>query len=169
MLAPNPDGSWTEKVLHRFTGTDGGNPESKGGLIFDSTGALYGTTLGAGSYGYGAVFKLTPGPGDKWTRRVLHHFTGGKDGAYPWAGLVFDAVGNLYGATLQGGVYGYGVVFQLTPGGDRRWKEHVLHPFANHPGAYPAPSLIFDGIGNLYGITHGDGASTFGSVFQITP
>jgi len=168
-LTPNSDGSWTEKVLHRFTGADGGNPESKVHLIFDDAGSLYGTTLNGGLYGCGVVFKLTPSSSDKWTRRVLHHFTGGKDGGNPYAGLIFDAGGNLYGVTIAGGTHGYGVAFEMTPGAGGRWGEHVLHAFADNPGAYPGPSVIFDTAGNLYGITGGDLYETFGSVFEITP
>jgi uncharacterized repeat protein (TIGR03803 family) len=106
--------------------------------------------------------------GDKWTRRVLHHFTGGWDGGQPYAGLVFDATGNLYGTTEQGGV-GFGVVFKLTPGSDGKWRERVLHAFQNHPGAVARASLIFDAAGNFYGTTVGDSTTTFGSVFEITP
>jgi hypothetical protein len=54
---PNPDGSWTETVLHQFNATDGYGPDS--GLVFDKAGNLYGTTLSGGAYGYyGVVFEL---------------------------------------------------------------------------------------------------------------
>jgi uncharacterized repeat protein (TIGR03803 family) len=107
-LAPPAKGatSWTETVLHSFTGKDGANPVA--GLVFDSEGNLYGTTsaggLGSCTGGCGTVFRLAP-PADgatAWTETVLHSFYG-KDGADPVAGVVFDANGNLYGTTEQGG------------------------------------------------------------------
>jgi len=138
-------------------------------MIFDSLGSLYGTALWGGSHGAGVAFRLTPGSDDKWSMRVLHHFRGGQDGAYPYAGLAFDAMGNLYGATESGGAYGYGVVFKLTPTSGGKWTEHLLHVFADKPGAYLRGQPIFDASGNLYGTSAGDGHKTFGSVFEITP
>ena len=73
----------------------------------------------ATSVGCGVVFKLS---GHKET--VLYRFTGGADGAFPWAGLVADASGNLYGTTNAGGEYGGGVVFKLAGK-----KETVMHSF----------------------------------------
>ena len=97
-LTPTAGGGWTEKVLHSFNRRHGrGGPF--GTLIFDAAGNLYGTTLYGGTYGYGTVFELTPGAGGGWTETVLHNFGYGKDGAVPYAGLIFDAAGNLYGTT----------------------------------------------------------------------
>lgn len=61
------------------------------------------------------MFKLAPNPDGTWTESVLHSFTGGDDGANPYAGVILDAAGNLYGTSLRGGCAGYGVVFKLTP------------------------------------------------------
>ena len=93
----------TEKVLHNFQSNfrDGFNPDA--GLIFDGSGNLYGTTFYGGTYGAGTVFELTPAKGGGWTEKVLHNFGKGMDGFYPYAGLVFDAAGNLYGTTQSGG------------------------------------------------------------------
>jgi uncharacterized repeat protein (TIGR03803 family) len=170
-LTLQSNGSWTESVLHSFTGgSDGGVPN--GGLVFGANGNLYGTTYIGGflgkrfcPMGCGAVFELTPN-GGTWTETVLHQFRG-KDGNFPLAGLAFDAAGNLYGTTLFGGK-DYGTVFKLTPNSSG-WTETVLHDFENHPGAYPRASVVFDAAGNLYGTTYGDGSKTFGSVFEITP
>ena len=97
-LTPAAGGGWTEKVLHSFSnGTDGGYPVA--GLIFDAAGNLYGTTYRGGTYGCGTVFELTPAAGGSWTEKVLYSFGNGTDGAYPDAGLIFDAAGNLYGTT----------------------------------------------------------------------
>jgi uncharacterized repeat protein (TIGR03803 family) len=127
-LTPNLDGTWTESTLYAFTGgKDGGHPVT--GLIFNATGDLYGTTYwGANrncNQGCGVVFKLTPNENGIWTESVLHTFTGGKDGAYPSGWLLFDAVGNLYGATDIGGLYGDGVVFKVAPTSTGGWKTTV--------------------------------------------
>lgn len=82
-------------------------------LVMDQAGALYGTTYSDGAFGYGSVFKLTPGVGG-WTYTSLHDFTNGEDGANPLGGVIFDANGNIYGATTLGG-RGNGVVFRITP------------------------------------------------------
>ena len=117
---------------------DGGQPEA--GLIFDAAGNLYGTTYlggGSGSCGgvdCGSVFKLASNPDGSWTETTLHSFTGGTDGGRPFAGLVFDAAGNLYGTTQTGGDSGFcggdgcGVVFKLAPTSSG-WSETVLHSF----------------------------------------
>ena len=166
-LTPNPDGSWAEIVLYDFSNlADGGNPEA--GLIFDQAGNLYGTTVHGGGSSSGAVFELTPNPDGSWTETVLHHFNG-KNGAYPYGSLVFDAAGNLYGTTSAGGAYGYGVIFRLKPNASGGWNATTLYSFVGHPGAYPHDGLILDAAGNLYGTTTGDGTTTFGSVFEITP
>jgi uncharacterized repeat protein (TIGR03803 family) len=113
-----PGGTWTERVLHSFSGSDGAHPVA--GLISDSTGALYGTTFSGGNascnsgLGCGVVFKLTPPatPGGTWTERTLYSFSG-SDGANPMAGLISDSAGVLYGTTSEGGVHDAGTVFKL--------------------------------------------------------
>jgi uncharacterized repeat protein (TIGR03803 family) len=104
------DTTGSETVLHSFSGADGDSPVA--GLVRDAAGNLYGTTAGGGASGLGTVFKLdTSGKG-----RLLHSFTGGAtDGAFPAAGLVPDAAGNLYGTTTQDGAFGQGTVFKLRP------------------------------------------------------
>ena len=171
-LKPNPDGTWTESVLHSFTGPDGAAPLA--GLIFDAAGNLYGTTANGGADNNGVVFKLTPGPDGTWTESVLYSFTGGADGANPWlAGLVFDAAGNLYGMTEGGGGSGRGVVLKLTPNPDGTWTESVLHSFTGPDGSFPFAGLILDAAGNLYGTTDdgGSGGCTDGCgvVFKLAP
>jgi uncharacterized repeat protein (TIGR03803 family) len=169
-LTPNSDGSWTESVLHNFCSrtncADGDTPSA--GLIFDTVGNLYGTTL-YGANGYGVVFKLTPNSDGRWTESVLYGFTGGVDGDSPYGGLMFDAAGNLYGATVDGGAYGYGVVFKLTPNSDGRWTESVLYSFTGGAdGSNPLAGVIFDTAGSLYGTTQ-MGGKGYGTVFKLTP
>jgi len=167
-LTPNGDGTWTEHALHQFRGgKDGAEPQ--GGLIFDSAGNLYGTTRNYFSGGYGIVFKLVPNSDGTYTKHTLHQFTGGRGGGVPFAGVVFDAAGNLYGTTIQGGTHNSGVVFKLAPDSNGAWSETVVHAFNGINGAYPYSGIVFDVAGNLYGTTQGDGTKTFGSVFEITP
>jgi uncharacterized repeat protein (TIGR03803 family) len=175
-LTPSADGGWAETVLYKFCSltdcTDGSYPSAT--LIFDAAGNLYGTTAFGGAYGWGTVFELTPKHGGGWTEKVLHSFTG-PDGAYPGGGLIFDAAGNLYGTTSNGGIYACGLsecgtVFELTPTASGGWTEQVLHNFSNSPdGAGPGGALIFDAAGNLYGPTGGGGTYGVGTVFELTP
>jgi uncharacterized repeat protein (TIGR03803 family) len=113
------------------------------------------------------------------TFKVLYAFTGGADGGSPYAGLVLDASGNLYGTTLGGGDAGCadgtcGVVFQLTPGSGS-WSETTLHTFTGgSDGGNPEDSLIFDAAGNLYGTADVGGVSCgkaygCGVAFELTP
>ncbi len=174
-LTPSGSGTWTEQVLHAFTGEeDGESPACP--LVFDSAGNLYGTTYAGGKYGKGNVFELTPNAQGAWTLLVLHQFTGGNDGSTPEGGVIFDAAGNLYGTTNQGGPYGDGVLFKLTHEPTGGWHETVVHAFQDNPGAYPGggpnlagANLVFDGSGNLYGTTSGDGVKNFGTVFEYIP
>ena len=167
-LIPQQGGGWTEKLLHSFgQGTDGANPV--GALILDANGNLYGTTSAGGGHAAGMVFELTPQSGGTWTETALHHFRNGSDGAFPRAGLIFDAAGNLYGTTYAGGGHAAGTVFQMTPnqGG---WTESVIHNFGSGTdGALPLANLIFDGMGNLYGTTQEGGLHNFGTVFEVKP
>jgi uncharacterized repeat protein (TIGR03803 family) len=165
-LAPNQDGSWTESVLHSFNGSDGANPRA--GLIFDAAGSLYGTTSFGGASNAGTVFKLAPNQDGSWTESVLHSFHG-SDGANPYAGLIFDAAGNLYGTTQAGGASLYGTVFKLAPNQDGSRTESVLHKFNGSDGANPYAGLIFDAAGNLYGTTYQGTAHGRGTVFKLAP
>jgi hypothetical protein len=129
------------------------------GLILDSAGNLYGTSVYGGSsgnctLGCGAVFEVSPPTtsGGAWTETVLYSFTKGADGGFPAAGLVFDSKGNLYGTTPEGGAGKYGTVFKLSRGVGGIWKETVLHSFFGGTGGFaPQSGLIFDANGNLYG------------------
>jgi hypothetical protein len=117
-LTRQKDGSWAESVLYRFSGRDGRYPLS--GLIFDAAGNLYGTTnLGGdrslcGGTGCGVVFKLVPNSNGTWTETVLHRFLD-RPGAGPYAGLILDASGNLYGTTVGDVPTTHGSVFEITP------------------------------------------------------
>lgn len=158
-----PEGQ--ESVLHKFTAADGEGGHPYGHLVADAMGNLYGTTASGGTgSGYGTVFKLTP----EGEETVLYSFKGGSDGAYPYAGLLADAIGNLYGTTSGGDANDYGTVFKLSPEGE----ETVLYSFTGgSDGAYPSfgAELIADAEGNLYGTTSHGGSSGYGTVFKLSP
>jgi uncharacterized repeat protein (TIGR03803 family) len=104
--------------------------------------------------------------------KVLYTFcsaVGCSDGNAPLAGIVFDPAGHLYGTTELGGRYDAGTVFELTRGTDGKWIENVLHSFNVSDGNWPLAGLIWDGSGNLYSTTYAGGASTWGTVFELTP
>jgi uncharacterized repeat protein (TIGR03803 family) len=174
-LTPTQGGVWTEKILHSFAsaGKDGYLPYSA--LVADAKGNLYGTTTFGGVHGFGTVFELIPTTGGIWTESILHSFNyGNTDGYEPYAGLIFDAAGDLYGTTSGGGAYGGGTVFALIPinaGGE--WDEKVLYSFSynsNHTdGQSPNAGLVFDASGNLYGTTTWGGAYNHGTVFEMKP
>ena len=156
--------SGTETVLHSFCTSlyacpDGANPES--GVILDTAGNLYGTTSLGGPYGAGTVYQVTP----SGTETLLYSFTGGADGARPYAGVVLDKAGNLYGTTTGGGANGAGTVFQLTSSGGLT----VLHTFAGPDGNDPNGGVILDSKGNLYGTTVAGGAHGYGTVYKLSP
>jgi uncharacterized repeat protein (TIGR03803 family) len=169
-VSPGSSG-WTESVLHRFRGGADGQG-SYGSVASDSSGNLYGTTLG-GNASCGTVFELTPS-GGHWRETVLHRFACGRDGGVPSTGVTFDAASNIYGTTQTAGV-GYGTIYKLAsnPGGKRKFS--VLHSFTGaKDGATPEGSLIFDPIASqLFGTAYygGDAPnfSGFGVVFEITP
>lgn len=165
-LKAQPDGDWTEKVLLTFEGTNGSSPNAS--LLFDTAGNLYGTTLFGGDTGNGTVFELTPGGDGEWTEKVLHNFTN-TDGAEPYASVIFDGAGDLYGTTVYGGTYSEGTVFELKPEHDGNWTEHVLHSFKEPGagGAFPYGGLIGDANGNLYGTTTWGGVYSEGTVFEL--
>jgi uncharacterized repeat protein (TIGR03803 family) len=114
-LVPSND-QWILNTLYSFIGPGNGRfvVGPVGDLFMDEAGALYGTAFADGAYGYGSVFKLTPGSGN-WTYTSLHDFTGGSDGGNPYSNLVFDNLGNLYGTASIGGANGLGVVFEIKP------------------------------------------------------
>ncbi len=159
-LSPQADGSWGEKVIHSFQGTDGGWASSK--LILDRKANLYGTaTMGAldgvacpgvAVSGCGVVFELARGGNGTWTENVLYSFTNGTDGAEPAGGLLADAAGNLYGTT-QGALQQGGSVFELSPGANG-WTETTLITLQNESAGYGAVSnLVMDSAGNIFGTT----------------
>jgi len=176
------DKTGNETILYSFTGgADGGNPVA--GLLRDSAGNLYGTTQLGGStancgYGCGVVFKLDTANNET----VLHTFLGVApfattgDGAAPLGVLIEDSKGNLYGTTQNGGAYGGGTVFKLSPTGEETvFNFGSLDPPPLNLGQNPFAGVIRDSEGNLYG-TSGGGTNSanspvpegFGVVYKLT-
>ena len=155
-------------MLHSFgAGNDGVQPYA--GLITDTKGNLYGTTVGGGDYSSGIVFKVTP----KGKESVLYSFcaqTNCADGENPTSGLLMDNSGNLYGMTTKGGgAADDGIVFKLASDG----TETVLYSFCTKTncadGASPNAVPIIDKNGNLFGTTTAGGADNDGTVFELAP
>ncbi|HEY6764246.1 MAG TPA: choice-of-anchor tandem repeat GloVer-containing protein, partial [Candidatus Sulfotelmatobacter sp.] len=172
-LSPTSSGPWTETILHGFSGDDVSYPG--GGLVFDKAGNLYGTTQGTASSSNcppscGSAFELSPNSDGTWTETILHAFTGGVDGAAPYAGLVLDGSGNLRGTTIAGGAYNKGAVFELTPSSGGSWNFNLVYSFTGglYSGEGPQAGLILDASGNLFG-TAGGGPSGDGVVYEIKP
>ena len=191
-LSPPASGNrWTDTLIYQFRDLeDGYYPES--GLVFDTAGNLYGATEGGGNQPYhcGTVFELSPPPSGSgsWTKSTLYSFNCDANGGHPEAGVVFDKIGNLYGTTtLDGGAGngdcsasygGCGVIFELSPPSrvGANWSETVLYDFqGGTDGSYPASALVFDGNGNLYGVTPAGGSENCGydtgcgTVFELSP
>jgi uncharacterized repeat protein (TIGR03803 family) len=164
-----PATQWTESILYSFNSAgDGDTPIA--GVIFDTSGALYGTTMEGGAAGGGTVFKLTPpvAPATQWTESILHNFgVIPNDGLTPYAGVVSDTSGALFGVTNLGGVAGYGVIYKLAApnaapshlAGAR--TESVLYSFTGGAdGGSPDASLLFAGA--LFGVTYRGGVGQSG-------
>lgn len=163
-LVRGASGSWTEKILHTFTGGAGGDAGAGSPIVQDTIGNLFGASTWN-------VFELVPGSNATWTEKILHTFTGASDGAYAESGLTVSASGKLYGATIGGGFH-RGTVFELTPAANGTWTERILHRFTptGGDGVYPSfLTLAMDKQGNLYGTTVSGGKSNFGVVFEVTP
>jgi hypothetical protein len=133
---------------------------------------------------FGTVFELSPNGRGGYTGKILHTFSGGRDGNQPQGYLALDSSGNLYGETIYGGEarkachppLGCGVVYRLSPNSDGIWREAVLQSFAGGPkGGIPVGGVTFDSAGNLYGATYAGGNTSTGCeygcgiVFELVP
>ena len=161
-------GVWSEQVLYSFrTGADGANPVA--GVNFDAAGNLYGTTSAGGKFGNGTVFRLTHSTSG-WTETILHSFAMTSDGGIPYAGIVVDSSGNLYGAATdggQGGSSGGGTIFKLSPSG-LGWNFKVLYTLPGWGISGSFRNLML-ASGKIYATTHCDGTHNAGTVFELTP
>jgi uncharacterized repeat protein (TIGR03803 family) len=169
-LYPTASGGWNPAVIHTFPGAPKDGKDAEGTLVFDKMGNLYGTTTGGG-IGLGTVFELSPLENGQWAEEILYSLKGGKtDGKDPFAGIVFDSYGNIYGTTFSGGESDEGTVFELlAPVGAGSYSEKVLWSFEGADGAYPYAGLTVDGARNLYGTAYSGGLNDAGVVFEVTP
>ena len=164
-LSPSAWAGARYKVLHSFgSGKDGYGPFGR--PILDSKGNLYGVTGTGGTgqcsdYGCGTVFKLTPQANGSWKEAIVHDFTAGAGGAFPWGNLVIDGSRNLYGTMSGYGSFAVGGVFNLVPGSGG-WSYGVLYSDGAGPG------LLMDGAGNLYG-DMGPGQYQGGAIGELSP
>jgi uncharacterized repeat protein (TIGR03803 family) len=171
-------GAWTENIIYSFFGTtDGSVPASN--LIMDSTGAIYGTTAGAGTFNCGTFYQLVPpSGGGTWTENTLYSFpcaSGGVESG-PQSLVLNQSTGVFYGVLQGGGIYNGGVVFELAPASGGGWTYTALHNFNSNPSAPGYAngcnpwSLIAGPNGGLYGTTQYCGASgSGGTAFRLTP
>ena len=167
--------TWVFSPLYEFAGgSDGSYPI--GGVVIGPNGALYGTTEGGGPQNFGIVFELRP-PLTVckailcyWNVTVLHTFTGTPDGFFPeLENLAFDPAGDIYGTTVNGGMYGDGITFELTPSGGV-YTESIIHNFGSgEDGLFPYSGVVLDTAGSVYGITGEGGTGAVGTVYQLMP
>jgi uncharacterized repeat protein (TIGR03803 family) len=144
--------------LFSFNNNNGATPVA--GLAQDADGTLYGTTYSGGAHNAGTLFKLS----SDGTFTSLYSFSGGAGGSNCYGGLVLASDGNLYGTTENGGVYGAGTVFQLTPDG----AVTTLAQLDGYQGANPEGTLVQGNDGSLYGTTYNGGAQGNGAIFRLS-
>jgi uncharacterized repeat protein (TIGR03803 family) len=151
----------TYALLYSFKGGSQDGQGPNGGVAFDKSGNLYGTTYGGGVDNAGVVYRLTGA-----AETVLHHFARNSgDGINPYASLIF-VKGNFYGTTLQGGSANGGTVFKMTPAG----AETVLHAFTGGADGFnPYSALVLGANNTFYSTTFVGGTSSLGTVFKLIP
>lgn len=166
-------GAWTETTLYNYPSEPNCSATcDPSGLTAGKGGVYYGTTAFGGTYGFGTVYQLSPpaAPGDQWTVDVLYSFTG-SSGATPLGGVTAGRDGKLYGAAYNGGAFGFGAIFELTPpvaGGT--WTEATIYAFQGGmmDGALPYSSPVFGLDGRLYGGAIVGGTTNSGNIYQLT-
>lgn len=155
-----PDGTFTKLWSFGEAGDGYGVLQT---LVQASDGSIYGTTVGGGAFGFGAVFRWTL----SGTESVIYSFQGGSDGANPSSGLIQGRDGYLYGTTASGGNYNNGTIYRITTTG----VKEVLWDFGLNPvpgsGGAQAQGVVQDASGNLYGTTYGGGTYGSGTVFHV--
>lgn len=173
-LTPSGDG-WVQTVIYSFAGgNDGLDPH--GGVTLGPDRSLYGTAVAGGNAGIcagdgcGVVYRLTP-EGDQWFQTTLYNFKGDNDGWGPGGRVVFDAAGNLFGTTPNGGRHSAGTIFMLTPSPSGTWHKRTIHSFTGGKDGATGSlgDLIFDAAGNIYGIAEQGGANAAGTVYKLSP
>src|ERR1700720_1884215 len=154
----------TETVLYSFPDPGTGYPS---GTLYFKNGSLYGTGAGDGKAGDGQVFQLTNSVGS-WKETTLVTFDGA-NGSTPFAGLIRDSNGVVYGTTWTGDAYNGGNVFALAKSGGK-WVNSTIWAFGgtSGDGTQPECDLVMDKSGNLYGTTYSGGTYNLGTVFELS-
>jgi uncharacterized repeat protein (TIGR03803 family) len=156
-----------ENVLHVFTGPPDGREPYQSGLLWDSMGNIFGTTQIGGTSDKGTVFEMTKS-GNDWTETPIHSFDG-SDGQFP-SDIMLDSNGNLFGMLTQGGLHGFGSVFELKYQNGVGWTETNIYDFQEAAdGGFPSAGLVQDAAGNLYGSTSDGGSGGGGTLFELSP
>jgi uncharacterized repeat protein (TIGR03803 family) len=168
----DPGGTWTERLLYRFSSSGGWGPAQ--GVILDSRGNLYGTTLNGGRDGQnaGTIFRLTPTNGT-WVAATLYSFGIYDKAGYSAGPLKLDAAGNLYGATGTSGIANAGgSVFRLSPPSKSgaQWTLTILFTplFQGTSSAWVTPPILMGSDGAIYGTTYYGGNGN-GIVYKLNP
>ncbi len=169
-LSPSA-GTWSYKIIRGFTNRNGEGYGSVSTPVVDAAGNVYGTTPYSGNKGEvkpGSVWELSPQPDGSWPEKILHVFTG-----YPDAGttlnVIFGPDGNLYGASVAGGLHANGAVFQLSPTPSGSWTESLLYSLGrtlSDDGRAPS-GMAFDSAGNIFVATLYGGHDNQGAVFEL--
>jgi uncharacterized repeat protein (TIGR03803 family) len=156
----------TPTTLVSFNSTNGAYPYA--GLVADAAGDLFGTTVGGGTDNDGTVFEIACNNGTYASTATTLVTFNSADGQDPYAGLIADTAGDLFGTTQGGGANGDGTVFEIVKtNGTYASTPTTLATFNGSDGAYPKNGLIFDAAGDLFGTTQAGGASNLGTVFEI--
>jgi hypothetical protein len=112
-LQRNSDKTWSETVLRALKKEDGWC--AIGPVAFDSRENLYATAQCGGTSAWGSILALTPGSSAPWSERIIHSFANDPDGASPYAGVIVDSAGHLFGTTIKGGSANLGTAFEIVP------------------------------------------------------
>ena len=152
----SPAGAVT--TLAAFSGTNGAFPLA--GLVQADDGSFFGTTTSGGAFGFGTIYRVTRAG----LLSSLVSFTGGVDGSYPQASLIQATDGNFYGSTAQGGAFGLGTIFRMSPDGALSTLAH----FDGYNGANPQAPLLESADASLYGTTQNGGPDDQGAIFQLS-
>jgi uncharacterized repeat protein (TIGR03803 family) len=168
-----PGGAWSKRTMHAFSGTNGDGVNCCAPLYVDTKGVVYGTTFNNSLNGQtvvgGTAFRLQS-QGGGFVETILHTFgLTPEDGQLPETQLTADQAGNLYGTTYQGGAYGFGLVYKLSPpanSGDP-WTQTILYNFRY--GTTPSSVLVMGASGQLFGTSSDGGIDNEGTVYRLTP
>lgn len=135
-------------TIRAMTVTDGSPRTAE--IVQGTDGRLY------GGLDASAVYAVD---GDTVSILVSLLFYEGRDPASP---LVFGPDGAVYGTTTEGGAFGGGIIFKVTPAG----AVSTVHSFSRADATRGLTGLVA-GADGVYGITISGGTFGLGSVFRL--